>query len=176
MNRNKLIILIVCGIIVLAAACVVLVGLTSGQWAWQNNSGTADHTGLPSENETQTGVADDTNSPDDTGDVTDAPSAEEVPTIGIEVEDNSGSGNSGNSGSSGSSGSSGGNKTEIDFDDLLGKEEDNKKPTTESTTPESTTPEETTPEATTPSTTVPDTEDDYQSGEKPQDTDIDIPI
>ena len=171
MDKKKLIIAIVCGIAMLAVACVVLVGLTTGQWPWQNSSWAADYTGMPPKDNEQTQSTDDTTLP------TGATDGMNDPTIGVEVENgNSGSsgngGNSGSSGNGGNSGNSGGNKAEIDFDDLLGKGDDDKKPTPETTTPETTTPETTTPE-----TTDPDSGDEEDGiGERPEDTDIDVPI
>lgn len=164
MDKKKLIISIVCGIVVLA-----LVGAAVWMLIDRNSGGNGDPTGGASESGEQTGGSEDAVLPGETGNATDATGSVETPTVGVEVADpttgSSGSGSSGN-------GESSGNKDSIDFDDLLGKG-DETKPTTGGNT-ETTKPETTTPETTTPSTTAPD--EDTSGGEKPQPGDIDVPI
>ena len=165
MNRNKLIILIVCGVVLLAALCVVAVGLTAGWWT----NGGAGNTDLPT-NSQQTGSTDGTLAPDTTDPTT--------PTliIGVDTEDEDE--NSGNGGSSGNG------SNMIDFDDLLkpsgGNDKTESKPTEskptepETTEPETTEPEQVTPEETKPSVTEP--EEDEGGGAVHQPGDIDVPL
>lgn len=172
MDKKKLIINIVCGIVVLA-----LVGAAVWLLIDRNSGGNGDPTGGASESGEQTGGSEDAVLPGETGNATDATGSVETPTVGVEVDSET-TGNSGSSGSGGSgNGGSSGNKDSIDFDDLLGKGDETKPTTggnTETTKPETTTPEATTPSTTTPSTTAPD--EDTSGGEKPQPGDIDVPI
>lgn len=186
MEKKKLIIFIACGVVAMALVAIVLVGLISGQWPWQNNKWADDYTGAPSQSADATG---DTTDPDESvEDTTGATGSAEEPTVGVEVEDP----NSGNSGNGGNSGSFGG-KSEIDYDDLIGAGNGNTEPTSgkdatepeqskpdeskpNENEPEATEPESTEPEATTPGTTAPDNDVDEGGGAVPNPGDIDVPL
>lgn len=186
MNKTKLALAIVCGLIALLLISVVLVGLISGQWPWQDNSWADNYTGVPTVEGSQPETTEGTEPTEETTlpDAMDPTGGEDGPTIGLEIDgvpiggsNNSGNSGSGSSGSSGNSSNPSGGKTEIDFDDLLKPTEPTKPEETkpETTEPEATEPDATEPEETKPAETEPDSQGG-QAGERPEDTDIDVPI
>ena len=194
MDKTKLIIWIACGAVALALVSLLLGGLITGQWPWQNNELVDNYTGLPINSAEQTESTGEATIPEDTNatqGTTSATGTSNEPTIGVEIETPTSGSNSGNSGSSGNgssgnggSGNSGGNKTEIDFDDLINA--GNKPSTTQPTTPAATQPSTTEPETTEPentptqsttAATTPEEEEDNGGAVKPNPgTDIEVPI
>ena len=160
MNRNKLIIIIVCCAVLLAALGVAAVGLTAGWWT----KGGAGSTDLPTDSQ-QTESAEGDSQLDATDAVDPTGSTEStIPDviIGVDEEEES-TGNGGNSNGF----------TSIDFDDLLNP--GNKNPSDpKPTDPEPTDPKPTDPKPTDPKPTEP--EEDEGGGTIEEDGDIDVPL
>ena len=153
MNRNKLIIITVCCSVLLAALCVVAVGLTNGWWT----DGGAGNPDLPTDSQ-QTDNTVSVSEPD----VTD-PADSTVPGLIIGVDDKD----------------TEDGFVSIDFDDLINpgdnKPTDPKPTDPKPTDPKPTDPKPTDPEPTDPETTESDEDEGTGAVQKPGDIDVPLP-